>query len=164
MDFAARQRNANGPAVIEQWTNLWPKHTGNRIYVHTQQVPLGPGYDIHKRALLNGWPEEEANRTFNSDQKRRILVDPKGPRIMISPDAAAPLFGGLVDNQEWAGEYNLHRNKKNREGTITSDEPIDQDNDAIKAINYGAYWTFGAAGAKQEYANVVSVPWELVNA
>lgn len=162
MDFAARQRNANGAAVIEQWSNLWPKHTGNRIYIHTQPVPLAAGYDIHKRALLNSWDEEEANRVFNNDHRRRVLVDPKGPRLMIAPDAAAPLFGGVVDGQEWAGEYNLHRNKKNREGTITSDDPIPVDDDAIKAINYGAYWTFGAAGVKQDYSEVRAVPWELV--
>jgi len=161
MDFAARQRNANGPAVVEQWTAGWRKHVGQNLWVQTQPVPLAAGYDIHRRALLNSWPEEDANRAFNADGTRRVVVDHEGPRIMFAPEAAVPLFGGIVDGREYAGEYQLHRNRKNREGAVVGDDPIPIDDDAIKAINYGLYWHFGVTGAKPKALGVESVPWEM---
>lgn len=161
MDFAARQRNANGPAVVEQWTNGWRRHVGRSLWVETQPVPLAAGYDIHRRALLNSWPEEDAQRSFNADGTRHVVVDPEGPRLMFAPEAAAPLFGGLVDGREYAGEYNLHRNRKNREGAVVGDDPIPIDDDAIKAISYGLYWHFGVTGLKPRALGVESVQWEM---
>lgn len=162
MDFAATQRRAEGPPIVEQWAKGWPEHTGQQLYVVAQPVPLIAGYDIHRRALLNSWPEEEAARMFNGDGRiRGTVTDPEGPRLMIDPGAAGPLFGGDVDGRRYAGEYNLHRNKKNRDGTVTSDEPIDMDNDAIKALNYGLYWHYGPAGQRQRWSAVQSVPWAM---
>ena len=54
--------------------------------------------------------------------------------------------GGHVDGRAWAGEYNLHRKRVNSAGTVTRNEPIDENNDAIKAINYGCYYYYGARG------------------
>ncbi|MDX9738732.1 MAG: hypothetical protein RBT53_11365, partial [Azonexus sp.] len=119
MDFAARQRRAEGPPIIEQWAKGWRELTGQALHIVANPVPLQAGYDIHKRALLNTWPEDEANRMFNSDGKLRQFVDPDGPRLYFDPIAAAPMFGGMVDGVQYAGEYNLHRMKKNREGTVT---------------------------------------------
>lgn len=161
MDFASRQRRAEGPPIIEQWSVLWRRHTGKRLYVTAEPVPLQAGYDIHKRALLNSWPEEDAERQFNHDKKMRVVVDPTGPRLMVDPRASAPLFGGFVDDRQYAGEYNLHRKRKNREGTIVSDDYIDADNDAIKALNYGLYWYFGASGFKPQVPLGSAVPWEM---
>lgn len=151
MDVAARQKNANGDAVVEQWATHWFRLTHRQIMIITQPVPLMPGYDIHRTALLNSWPEDVAQQTWNIDKKVRQVTNPDGPRLMISPDAAPPLFGGMVDGQRYAGEYNLHRHRKAPDGSIVSDEPLDRDNDAIKAINYGLYWYFGAAGMAHFY-------------
>jgi hypothetical protein len=162
LDIAARQRSANGPAVVEQWAEHWPRQTGKRIHVITNPVPLHPGYDVHKRALLNGWPETAAQRTFNQDGTYMTLTDPEGPRIYFDPQASAPLFGGIVDNRRYAGEYNLHHNRVAADGTILSDDPIDADNDAIKAVSYGLWWAFGPAGNRRPGPQVDSIPWEMV--
>ena len=161
MDVAARQRRAEGAPVVEQWANLWREHTGQHIWIQTQPVPLAAGYDIHRRALLNSWPEDAAQRHFNADKKLRQVTDPEGPRLMFSPEAAVPLFGGLVDGQRHAGEYNLHRNRKAPDGTIMSDDPIDRDNDAIKALNYGLFWYFGPAGMQAQNIGTGTVPFEM---
>jgi len=128
----------------------------------TQPVPLQVGYDIHRRALLNTWPEDEAQRLFNSEHKSRQLVDPTGPQIYFAPGCEAPMFGGMVDGRHYAGEYNLHKQKKNREGTIMSDDPIDTDNDGIKALNYGGYWYWTAGGyAWQWYSSGQTMSWSM---
>lgn len=163
MDFAARQHRAEGPPIVEQWQTGWRKHVGQTLYIHAEPVPLHAGYDIHRRALLNSWPEDEAQLMFNHDKKLRQVTDPTGPRIMFSPDAREPLFGGMVDGVAYAGEYNLHRNKKNREGTITSDDPIPVDDDAVKAINYGLVWWFNHSGEGHKRQFGGSIPWEMVS-
>jgi len=162
LDFAARQRNANGPAVVEQWAKGWQDRVRQRLSVFTQPVPLAPGYDIHKRALLNSWDPLEAERTYNHDRTRPVVVDPFGPRLMFDPSAAPPLFGGQVDGQFFAGEYNLHKNRKGVAGTILSDDPIDVDNDAIKAISYGLYAHYGPAADRLKHTGVTSTRWQLV--
>lgn len=161
MDFAARQRRAEGPPIVEQWAKGWRYHTGNPMFVIANQVPLAAGYDIHKRALLNGWPKEEADRRFNREGRIREIVDPLGARLMFDPCAAAPLFGGTVDGVFYAGEYNLHRQKKNREGAVLSDDYLDMDNDAIKALNYGLYWHFGAAADRHKRLSQGAIGWEI---
>lgn len=160
MDIAAVQRRAEGDPIVEQWSRYWREETGRAIHVVTQPVPLHPGYDIHRLALLNSWPEAHAQRAFNRDGKVTHVTNPEGPRLMIDPIAAAPLFGGIVDGRHYEGEYNLHRQRKSPDGTILSDDPIDVDNDAIKALNYGLYWWFGPAGNKRQWAGTNSVPWE----
>ncbi|MBA2708303.1 MAG: hypothetical protein H0U59_10930 [Gemmatimonadaceae bacterium] len=161
MDFAGRQRRAEGPPIIEQWAKGWRDYTGNRLYIKANQVPLAAGYDAHKRALLNAWPEEEASALFNPDKKLRQLTDPTGPRLMFDPRAKAPMFGGIVDGIEYAGEYNLHRRRVGSDGTVTSDEYVDLDNDGVKAINYGTYDHFGVAGTKHLGHFGGSVDWEM---
>lgn len=168
MDIAARQRRAEGEPVIEQWAKLWPKEVGNRIDIFTQPVPLQAGYDIHELALLNSWPEDQAQEMFNADGKIRQMTDPTGPRIYFDPMAQAPLFGGMVDDQEYDGEYNLHRTKKLPDGTVAPgvNPIIDTDNDAIKAINYGCYWRYGSVGEKLDRRRGRGrtwVPWEMVS-
>jgi len=162
MDFAARQRRAEGPPIVEQWTKGWREQTGNPLYVVANQVPLAPGYEIHRRALLNCWDEEEAQREFNADGKiRSHIVDPDGPKLYFDPLAAAPMFGGLVDGVSYGGEYNLHHMKKDRSGTVTADAYIDVDNDGVKAVNYGAYHHFGPAGTRHRNTMVGAVPWSM---
>lgn len=162
MDVAARQRRAEGPAIVSQWDELWIRHTGRRVNIYTDLVPLQIGYDLHKRLLLNSWPEHEAQKEFNRDRRLFKVTDIEGPRLMFDPDAAAPLFGGEIDDQWYAGEYNLHRNRKNPDGTIASDVPIDEDNDAIKAINYGLYWRYGPGGNKHTIPpSGASMPWAM---
>lgn len=161
MDFAARQRRAEGPPIVEQWAKGWRYHTGNPMHIVANPVPLAAGYDVHKRACLNAWPEEEANRRFNRDGFIREIVDPFGPRLMFDPCAAAPMFGGMVDGVHYAGEYNLHRMRKNREGAIVSDDYLDMDNDGAKALQYGLYWHFGAAADRHKKGRFGSAPWEI---
>lgn len=163
MDVAARQRNANGDAVIEQWDTHWLRLTGQRIQIVTQPVPLAAGYESHRVALLNSWPEDRAQQVWNVEKKVKQVTNPDGPRLMISPEAAPPLFGGIVDGQYYAGEYNLHRHRKAPDGTIIADEPLDRDNDYIKAINYGLYWYFGAAGVGHyvDRWRTHSAEWEM---
>lgn len=164
MDFAANQRRAEGRPVVEQWAKFWPMYTqGRRIAVHADPVPLQPGYDVHKKALINAWPEREAEAQFNADGKiHGGVVNPAGPRLYIDPGAAAPLFGGLVDNQDWGGEYLMHKKRVNGHGQIVSDDPIPVNDDMIKAINYGLYWWFGVGRQKHTMPGVFSVPWEVV--
>lgn len=147
-DRASKQRNANGEPVIEQWAKDWLRLVGQRISIHTEYIPLSAGYEIHRRALLNGWPEEMAQLTFGKDKNILRITDPLGPRLMFAPEAAKPLFGGLIDDRAYEGEYNMHRFRKNAAGSTTRDEPVDLDNDAIKAINYGLYVHFGPAGTR----------------
>ena len=151
MDFAARQRRAEGPAVVEQWAKGWLDETGNPMWIVAEQVPLHAGYERHKKALLNGWPEMEARQHFNADGAiLGNVTNPNGPRLMFAPEAAAALFGPKVDGKPYSGEYFLHRNRKNAAGQFTSDDPIDLNNDAIKAINYGLWHWFGASDKKPE--------------
>lgn len=165
MDVAAHQRRAEGDPIMVQWPRLWREATGLHLHCIAQPVPLEAGYDIHNVALLNAWPEPQAQEYFNADKKLRQVTDPEGPRLMFDPDASAALFGGDVDDQEYDGEYNLHRHRKNREGTITSSLPIDADNDAIKAINYGLYWRYGPDGLKQKFSRFMpagsTMPFEV---
>lgn len=161
MDFAAKQRRAEGAPIVEQWAKLWRNKTGRPLWIHANPVPLAAGYDVHRRMLLNGWPEHEAQRTFNHDGKLKEIVDPAGAQVYFDPDAAPPFFGGIVDQQEWAGEYALHRNHRNRQGIVDRAEPIPVNDDAIKALNYGAYWYFGAARTRHRLLGVQSVPWEM---
>ena len=138
MDFAARQRRSEGPPVVEQWAKEWATVMGRPLPIHADPVPLAAGYDTHKVALRNAWPEEEAAANFNWDGKMTYgsLTDPAGPRLYIDPDVAPIFFGGQVDDREYGGEYYLHKNRvSGRDGSITSDEPIDRDNDAIKAMS-----------------------------
>lgn len=162
MDFAANQRRAEGAPIVEQWAKGWREAVGQHLGIVASPVPLSAGYSIHKRALLNSWPEEDAERMFNSDKRLRKLVDHDGPRLMFDPAAAAPLFGGDVDNRFYEGEYNLHRKRKNREGIVTSDDYIALNDDAIKALNYGLFWYFGPAGQKHlGYSGPQSQPFEV---
>lgn len=160
-DFAARQQRAEGPPVIEQWTKYWRERTGKHVWIHADPVPLRAGYDIHQRALLNSWPEDEAARLFNHDKRLSRVTDPTGPRLMFAPQAATPLFGGIVDGTVYLGEYNRHRHRKNAAGDTVGQEPIDGDNDAIKAISYGLWWRFGATGLKTTMSGITSIPWEM---
>jgi hypothetical protein len=148
LDVASAQRRSEGPSNQEQWMYEWPRATGQAVAVVLQPVPLHVGYEIHRRALLNSWPEHEAQKMFNSDGRiRGQVTDPEGPRIVFDPMAAGPLFGGMVDGQKYAGEYNLHKNPKRRDGqTATGEDPVDADNDAIKAIHYGLFHTFRVSG------------------
>lgn len=161
LDFAARQRRAEGAPVIEQWAKMWRERTGRRLYVHADQVALQPGYDGHRRMLINAWPEEAAQLTFNRDGRLHQVVNPAGPRLYIDPDCQAPFFGGFVDGQRYAGEYNLHRNRRDRQGTVTRNEPIDADNDAIKALNYIQEWWYGPGRMKHRYLGTTSQPFEM---
>lgn len=165
MDFAARQRRAEGPPIVEQWASGWAKHVGHQLAVIAQPVPLQTGYDIHRKALLNTWDEADASRNFNQDGRSRVLVDQFGPKVFIDPAASAPLFGGVVDGVAYAGEYNLHKQKKNREGTVTIDDPEDTHNDAIKALNYGLYWYFSASGEGWKWFRIMqegeAVPFSI---
>jgi hypothetical protein len=162
LDFAARQRRAEGPPVIEQWAKYWYRETGSRLYCYTDPVPLMAGYEVHRRALLNAWPEDAAQLAFNLDGRQKTIVNPAGPRLVFDPDAASPMFGGTVDAGAYGGEYLLHVNRRNRQGTVTSDEPVDTDNDAIKAATYGLYWWFGPARQKHRFLDVHSLPFEMV--
>ena len=160
LDFAARQHNSSGAPNTEQWELIWPQKTGQRIAVFTQPVPLQLGYDVHKRALLNSWPEEVAQDTFNRDRLLRRVTDPSGNKLMFAPGAAPALWGGTVDNTFYQGEYALHRQRKNREGTQIGDDPIDADNDLIKALNYGLYAKWGPSGLRQRI-DMRPQDWEM---
>ena len=65
-------------------------------------------------------------------------------------DLECAFFGPSVDGKAFVGEYRMHRNKKNNQGFFIKDEPVDMYNDAIKALNYGLYWHFGASDVKHE--------------
>ena len=161
MDFAGTQRRSEGPPNIEQWAKGWMAKVGHPLMIHANPVPLHAGYDVHKRALLNAWPEDAAQRSWNADKRLRTVTNPTGPRIMFDPEAAVPLFGGLVDGQRYLGEYNLHKMKKSRDGTITRDEYVDTDNDLIKAISYFTYWLFGAHDDRSKLIGFDHVPWKV---
>lgn len=163
LDFAANQRRAEGPPVIEQWAKGWLKEMGRALPCQAVPVALHSGYSIHKRALLNSWPEDEAQRRFNSDRKLMFVTDPSGPRLMFSPEAAIPFFGGVVDGTYYEGEYNLHKKKKNSQGVVTSDDYEDTHNDGIKAVNYGMHDRFGVSGDKPAIweNNQTHIPWEI---
>lgn len=151
LDFAARQRRAEGPPAVQQWAIYWKETVGNDIWCHAEQVPLAAGYDGHRRALLNAWPEVVAQHEFNYDGRLGQITSPSGPRLNIAPQAAPPFFGGHVDGRLYAGEYNLHVNREGRDGEILSDTPVDRHNDAIKALNYLLYWKFGPAAMRQVF-------------
>lgn len=162
LDFASRQRRTEGKPVKYQWHKFWQEKMGRALWIHANPVPLAPGYDIHKRALLNAWPREQAEAMFNPDRRLRQVVDPAGPRLYVDPDAAGPLFGGIIDGQKWDGEYLLHRNHRNRMGMVDRAEPVPLHDDAIKAINYGLFWYFGAGRTRHRRSELAqSVPWEL---
>lgn len=161
LDFAARQQNSNGPSNVVQWNTRWPEVTGQRIAVYTQQVPLQTGYDVHKRALLNTWPEAEARKLVDPSMRMRRVTDPVGNRLMFAPEACPSLWGGTVDGQFYQGEYSLHHNKKNRAGAQVGDDPVPLDDDAIKAINYGLYWRWGPIGNQQNISWDEPADWEL---
>jgi hypothetical protein len=159
LDFAARQRRAEGPPAVQQWAIYWREIVGNHIWCHADQVPLAAGYDGHRRALMNAWPEVAAQSEFNHDGRLGQVTNPVGPRLYIAPDAAAPFFGGHVDGRLYAGEYNLHVNREGRDGEILSDTPVDRHNDAIKAVNYLLYWKFGPAAMREIFARQNTQPF-----
>lgn len=161
MDFAGRQQRSEGPPNIEQWAKGWRQHASRHLFIHADPVPLSAGYDVHNRLLLNAWDEDAAQRLFNHDRKLRRVTSENGPRLWIDPIAAPPLFGGMVDGQRYGGEYNMHRNKKNREGKLIRDVPLDIDNDAIKALNYGLYWRYGAFGDRTKMLSFGPIPWQM---
>lgn len=164
MDFAGRQHRSEGPPNTVQWARLWKEKTGHHLFIHAEPVPLRAGYDAHKRLLLNSWDEREAMRLFNPDGKLRRVTSENGPRLFIAPEASPSLFGGFVDGRRYGGEYNEHVNKKNSQGVIMSDDPIDIDNDIIKALNYYAYWQYGPVGDRTRMRGFQSMPWEFVAA
>lgn len=165
MDFAGKQRNANGKPVIEQWAKFWRARMGSPLAIHANPVPLEPAYSIHKRALLNGWPEEHAQLMFNRDGAIRSKVaNPAGPQIYYAPQAAAPFFGGQVDDQKWAGEYSLHRNHRNKQGLIDRVDPVPLYDDGIKALQYFLYWYFKVSRQGHRYFGRVSTPWAIQRA
>lgn len=149
MDRAAKQRNTSGDPDIVVWRKQWPKLTGNPANVSTHYVPIGKGYNLHRRALLNAWPEAEAQRWFNQDGTLTSVTNPEGPKLYFSKTAAAPFFGGYVDGVNWGGEYLLHHNRRNREGIVTSPNPVALTDDAIKALNYWFYARYDPAANKQ---------------
>lgn len=161
LDFAARQRRAEGPPVIEQWAKFWARETGRTLWCHAEPVPLQPGYDGHRRALLNAWSEEAAGIAFNRDGRLRRVVNPAGPRLYIDPDCAPAFFGGFVDGQQYAGEYHLHVNDIDRQGMVRADVPRDMNNDAIKALNYLLYWWFQPGRQRHRGVGIYSAPLEL---
>ena len=163
IDFAARQRNPNGPPVVEQWAKFWREKMRRSLPIYADRVPLEDGYDVHRTALRNAWPEEAAQAAWNSDGALRSVIDPAGLRLQIDPRCRAVFFGGVVDGTEWAGEYLLHKNQRNSSGSIISDVPRDENNDAIKAMNYGLYWWAGPGRTKHKYSNVYSLPWQMVS-
>jgi hypothetical protein len=162
LDFAARQRRAEGSPVIEQWAKYWRRDMNAPLWCHADQVPLIAGYEVHRRALLNAWSEEAAQLAFNREGKLGRVTNAAGPRLYIDPDCAQAFFGGMVDGQQYAGEYNLHTNRRDRQGTVTRDEPIDTNNDAIKALSYILYWWFGPARTKHRYLTMTSQPFEVL--
>ena len=149
MDRAAKQRNTSGEPDIVQWKKLWPRLTGNRLEVRTAYVPQGKGYSQHRKALINAWPEEEAQRWFNGDGTLERVVNPIGPKLYFSRLAEAPYFGGHVDGRAWGGEYLLHHNRRNREGIVTSPNPVPLTDDGIKALNYWFYDRYDPAANKR---------------
>lgn len=161
MDFAGRQQRSEGPPNVEQWAKGWRALTGRPLFIHAEPVPLAAGYDVHQRCLLNAWEEVDAQRVFNRDGRLRRVTNELGPRLYFDPAAAGPLFGGLVDGQRYRGEYNLHRAKRTREGAVVRDVPLDIDNDAIKALNYGLYWRYGAFGDRTRLLGFEAVPWVM---
>lgn len=159
MDFAGRQARSEGPSNFEQWQAGWLDRTRQQLYIIAEPVPLTPGYDVHKRALLNTWPENEAQRMFNHDGRRGRVTDPDGVKLMFSPASREPLFGGVVDGTHYPGEYNLHRNKRK----VLGFDPVDEHNDLIKAINYLLYWRVGPTGNDRRGAHSLdSFDWEFV--
>ena len=164
MDIASNQKRVETElAVSEQWPVLWEKYTGNSIGVYMQPVPLHPGYDIHELALLNAWPEKDALEAFNQDETRMVMTDLYGPALMFDPGCVEPMFGGKIDGRDFAGEYNAHEFPMDPEGFATRQDPIDRFNDAIKAISYGLFWRYGAAGTKRvgDFEVGASVDWEF---
>ena len=163
MDIASKQRNANGEPVEEQWAAGWLARTGTTLNIYMNFVPLDQGYDLHLRALLNCWPEEHAKREFDPDNVQVRVTDPKGPRIMWDPEAARCVFGGLVDGRLYEGEYMLHAIPTRKDGTIPHDTVIDEDNDAIKAMNYFAYWAWRVTGETRITPQMYEpIPFEMV--
>lgn len=162
LDFASRQRRAEGPPAVQQWAIYWQEIVGQHIWCHADQVPLAAGYDGHRRALLNAWPELAAQAEFNRDGHLGAVTNPVGPRLYICRKAAAPFFGGHVDGRLYAGEYNLHVNREGRDGETLSDTPVDRNNDAIKAMNYLLYWKFGPAAMRQIFDLQHTQPFQVV--
>ena len=59
--------------------------------------------------------------------------------------------------------FEMHKNRvSGRDGSITGDEPIDRDNDAIKAMSYGLMWWFGAARMRNKLRFDYSAPFEML--
>ena len=163
-DPSSRQkRTEHADSVKDQWSKMWPDRVGGYPQIILPTVPLSEGYDVHHRALLNSWPQDEANARFNRDQAIRpeLITNPFGPRLYIDPKAAPILFGGTVDGKPYAGEYKNHKNRVDRGGTIVKNEPVDTHNDMIKAINYGLFYRFSV----RETAipdGPYSMPYEMV--
>jgi hypothetical protein len=168
MDRAAKQHNTSGEPDIVQWRKLWPRLVkGNALNIRTAYVPLGKGYSQHRKALLNCWPEDEAQRWFNADGALERVVNPDGPRLYFSQRAAAPFFGGFVDGVSWGGEYLLHHNRRNRDGIVTSANPVPLTDDAIKALNYWFFDRYDPASSRlrqSEQGAYAPRSWSMVAA
>lgn len=160
-DFAATQHRAEGAPVIEQWAKYWPQFTGRSIDHHAEPVAVQVGYDNHRAALRNAWPEAMAQVEFNSDGRLDVVTDPAGLRLMMDPKCRAPMFGGLIAGREWEGEYYMHKNGVDLHGNRRGQGPIPLYDDAIKAMNYGLTWWFGSARQRLMMSGIYSAPFEV---
>jgi hypothetical protein len=156
MDVAGRQRRVEGEPNTIQWPRFWMKFIRRELPVYTQYVHLQHGYELHRRALLNAWPEDEAQKRFNADGLLTRVTNPNGPRLYFDPIAAAPLFGGQVDGRKYAGEYALHRNPTDENGNARRDVPIDTYNDYVKAVNYYLNWRHGIAQGRDDWLDIMA--------
>ena len=133
-------------SALSKWRALWWRHAGKHLPIYSERVGIAMGYDIHDKLLLNSWDPEDARDEFGED----IVVDPDGPRIMFHAGCEAPLFGGTIDGEYYDGEYVLHKTRVAPDGTVISDMPKGTDDDAVKAINYGAYVAYGVKGLERK--------------
>lgn len=68
------------------------------------------------------------------------------------------MFGGVND-----GEYNRHKLRRAKDGTVTRNVPNPTDDDGVKAINYGAMRTFGEHGLNWFEDEASSSPFTVAN-
>ena len=133
-----------GPTPQEKWRNLWDEHVGGYVPIHSEPLRVEDGYDIHDRMLLNSWGRTEETRALaRAEFGDDIDPDADGPRIMFQRGCEAPMFGGVIDGEYYDGEYHKHQLKVAQDGTVTRNVPNPTDDDGVKAINYGASYTFG---------------------
>ena len=151
VDVAGDSPAVEGDPFTKQWRREWKRRTGNRIQTHTNRVGVMDGYILHNRALLNTWPLDAANEKWNAlgDEPQDEVIQQNGPKLFYDPGCRAAAFGGIVDGQRYAGEYNLHKRRQNQDGTVTSNKPIDADNHLIKTVNYLLFYFLGVSGQKK---------------